>query len=127
MHSGPAPGGAGVCTALPAYTRSHAQLSSLIRSQELKASAWGKEGVPISGFGADVSRARAFRRWLFVEADALAFVQLLERTSLHRASVEEPLLAAIVADKTKSAISDQPFNRSVRHVDVPPRTVDGPS
>jgi len=99
----------------------------LIRSQELNASAWGERGVPISGFGADVSRARAFRRWLFVEADALTFVQLLERTRLHRASVKEPLLAAIVADKPESAIADQPFDRAVRHVDVPPRTIDGPS
>jgi hypothetical protein len=41
--------------------------------------------------------------------------------------VKEPLLAAIVADEPESAISDQPFNRAVRHVDVPPRTVDGPS
>ena len=37
--------------------------------------------------------------------------------------MEEPLLTAIVADEAESAIPDQPFNRAVRHVDVPPRTV----
>ena len=37
--------------------------------------------------------------------------------------MEEPLLTAIVANEAESAIPDQPFNRAVRHVDVPPRTV----
>ena len=41
--------------------------------------------------------------------------------------MKEPLLSAIVTDEPESAIPDQPFNRAVRHVDVPPRTVDGPS
>ena len=37
--------------------------------------------------------------------------------------MEEPLLATIVPNKAKPAISDQSLNRAVRHVDVPPRTV----
>jgi len=41
--------------------------------------------------------------------------------------MKEPLLSAIVTDEPESAIPDQPFNRAVRHVDVPPGTVDGPS
>jgi len=80
---------------------------------------------PGSGLGSDVSRARSFRRWLFIEADALTFVQLLEPTRRHRAAVKEPLLAAIVANEAESAIPNQPFDRAVRHVDVPPQAIDG--
>ena len=84
-----------------------------------------RKDAPGSGLGSDVSRARSFRRWLFVEADALTFVQLLEPTRRHRAAVKEPLLAAIVANEAESAIPNQPFNRAVRHVDVPPQAIDG--
>ena len=75
---------------------------------------------------ADVSRSRPLGRRLLVEADALTFVQLLERAGLHRAAVKKPLLAPVVTNESESAIADQPFDRAVRHVDVPPRTVDGP-
>ena len=64
-----------------------------------------------------------FRRRLFVETDALTFVELLERAGRHRTAMEEPLLTTIITDEAESAIPDQPFNRAVRHVDVPPRAV----
>src|SRR5947208_5634161 len=76
-----------------------------------------------SALGSDISRARSFRRRFFVEADALTFVELLELACRHRAAMEEPLLTTVVADEAESAIPDQPFNRAVRHVDVPPRAV----
>jgi hypothetical protein len=37
--------------------------------------------------------------------------------------MEEPLLTTVITDEAESAIPDQPFNRAVRHVDAPPRTV----
>src|SRR5205823_2321970 len=43
---------------------------------------------------ANVARARPLRRGLFLEADALAFVQLIE-AALHRAPVKEPLLPTV--------------------------------
>src|SRR5437870_1007249 len=77
-----------------------------------------------SALGSDISRARSFRRRFFVEADALTFVELLELAGRDRAAMEEPFLTAIIADEAESAIPDQPFNRAIRHVDVPPRAID---
>jgi hypothetical protein len=37
--------------------------------------------------------------------------------------MKEPLLPAVVTDESETAIPNQPFNRTVRHVDVPPRAV----
>ena len=56
-------------------------------------------------FAADVAGARPFGRGLFVEADALAFIQLVE-AALDRAAVEESLLAAFVADESKAPVAD---------------------
>jgi hypothetical protein len=81
-------------------------------------------GLP-ARVGADVSRARSLCRRFLVETDALTFVELLELRRLHRAAMEKPLLAPIVADETETAIPDQAFNRAVRHVAVPPRAVAG--
>jgi hypothetical protein len=39
--------------------------------------------------------------------------------------VKEPLLASIVTNEPESPVSDQPFYRAVRHVDVPPQAIDG--
>src|SRR5262245_666216 len=55
------------------------------------------------GFAANVPRARPLGRWLFLETDALAFVQLVE-TALDRTPVEEPLLPAVVADEAKTPV-----------------------
>ena len=52
-------------------------------------------------FAANVAGARPFGRRLLFEADALTFVQLVE-AALHRASVKEPLLAAIVANEPET-------------------------
>ena len=124
---GPAPGGAGDPQVL--FSRVSVLRTIAVRNRSPPAERERREEKmrPDSGVRADVPRSRTFRRRLLIEADALTFVQLLERAGLHRAAVKEPLLAAIVADESESAIADQPFNRAVRHVDVPPQTVDGPS
>jgi hypothetical protein len=123
---GPAPGGAGVSHVL-VFRVSAVSRTIAVRIVRPAANASVEKMRSGSGVRADVPCPRTFRRRLLIEADALTFVQLLERAGLHRAAVKEPLLAAIVADESESAIADQPFNRAVRHVDVPPQTVDGPS
>ena len=123
---GPAPGGAGDLHALSPFPFAHSKNDYRLVTFATRDSEPREECIP-SGFAADVARSRSLRRRLFIKADALTFVQLLERAGLHRATVKKPLLAAIVANESKSAITDQPFNRAVRHVDVPPGTVDGPS
>src|SRR4029079_648461 len=70
---------------------------------------------------ANVAGARSFRRRLFLEADALTFVQLVEVT-LHRASMEEPLLAAVVANETEPPITDDPLDCAACHASLPGRT-----
>ena len=67
--------------------------------------------------GADVSGARAFRRWLFIKADPLTFVQFIKTAGGDRAPMKEPLLAALIPDKPETTIAHQSFNRPVRHVD----------
>jgi hypothetical protein len=77
----------------------------------------GRAHAPSLRFGPDVSSARPLCGRLFVEADALSLVQLIETARLDRAAVEEPFLSAIVANKPETAIPYQPFDRAVRHVD----------
>jgi hypothetical protein len=71
----------------------------------------------LSGLCADISGARPFLRRLLVEAHALSLGELIEAASFHRASMEEPLLAAIISNEPESTIPHKPFNRAVRHVD----------
>src|SRR5688572_25991295 len=69
-------------------------------------------------FGPNVPGARSFCRRLFVEADALAFVQLIE-AAFHRAAVKEPLLPAFVADESKASVANESFDRTARHPSLP--------
>ena len=48
---------------------------------------------------------------------------LLEAPGFHRAAMKEPLLPAVVANKSESSIPHQTLNRAVRHVDFPPQTI----
>src|SRR6185312_3105097 len=58
---------------------------------------------------ANVARARALGRRLLIEGHALAFVQRIE-AALHRATVEEPLLAAVVADESEASVPNESFD-----------------
>ncbi len=72
-----------------------------------------------SAFGTDVPRARTFRGWLFVETDALPFIELLEAACFHCAAVEEPLLPTVVTNEPEAAIPHQSLNRTGRHRRLP--------
>ena len=65
-------------------------------------------------FAANVARARPLGRWLFFEADALAFVQLVE-AALHRAPVKKPFLPTVVADEAETPVSNESLDRAARH------------
>ena len=49
---------------------------------------------------------------LFVERDALPFGERIE-AALHAASMEEPLLSAIVTDEAEAAITHEPFDSAL--------------
>jgi hypothetical protein len=77
-----------------------------------------------SGFRSDVTGAGAFRGRFLVEVDALAFVQLIER-ALYRASVKEPLLSTVVADESKTSVTDESLDGTARHpISLGPRALD---
>src|SRR5688500_5672071 len=67
---------------------------------------------------ADIARARSLLRRLLLEADALPLVELFEFPYLDRIAVEKPLLTALVLDEPETAVPYQPFDGSVRHVDL---------
>src|SRR5579871_668453 len=69
------------------------------------------------GFAADVAGAGAFRGRLLFEADPLPFIELVE-AALHRAAMEEPLLAAVVANEPEAAVSNESLDRPCRHPNV---------
>ena len=71
--------------------------------------------APLHFVRADVARSWSFLRRLFIEADALAFVELFE-LARHGTAMEEPLLPAVVTNEPESAIAHQSFNRPVGHV-----------
>src|SRR5207237_4206065 len=73
-------------------------------------------GASIAGsaFGANVAGARSLGRGLFVEVDALAFIQLIE-AALHRAAVKEPLLPAVVSNEAEAAIPYESLDGATRH------------
>src|SRR5215467_9842876 len=73
----------------------------------------GPPPLPLA-FAAHVARARPFRRGFFIEADALAFVELVE-VALNRAAVKEPFLPAVVADKTKAPVANESLDRTGWH------------
>jgi hypothetical protein len=66
---------------------------------------------PRSAFAADVAGPGALGGWLFVECDALSFIQLVE-ASLHRAAMEKPFLAAVVANETEPSVTNESFDRT---------------
>src|SRR5262245_6167912 len=72
-----------------------------------------------SAFRADVSCARAFCRRFFLETDPLTFIELVE-AALHRASVEEPLLPAIVANETEPSVPNESLDRTGCHRESSP-------
>ena len=79
---------------------------------------WGPDACEnVSGFCPDVPGAWSFLRRLFLEADALPFVELVEFTGFDGAAMEEPLLSAIVPNESEPPIPDQTLDSSVRHVD----------
>ena len=63
---------------------------------------------------ANVAGARPFGRRLFFEIDALALIQLVEAT-LHGATMEKPLLSAIVANETKPSVAYESLDGATRH------------
>jgi hypothetical protein len=65
-------------------------------------------------FGANVSGARALRGRLFVKVDALSFVELVE-AALHRTPMEEPLLAAVVANEPEPSVPNESLDGAGRH------------
>src|SRR5690349_8935370 len=70
-----------------------------------------------SRFATDVPRARALGGRLLLEADPLAFIELIE-TALDGAAMEEPLLAAVVANEPETPIPNESLDRSCRHPNV---------
>jgi len=72
------------------------------------------ERITCAGFRTNVASARALRRRLFVERDALPFGERIE-AALHAASMEEPLLPAIITDEAEAAITHEPFDSACRH------------
>src|SRR5262249_8184439 len=73
----------------------------------------GPSPLPLA-FAAHVARARPFRRGFFIEADALAFVELVE-VALNGAAVKEPFLPTVIADKTKAPVANEPLDRTGWH------------
>src|SRR5437660_1847261 len=65
-------------------------------------------------FAANVRRPRSLGRRLFLEAHALAFVQLIE-AALHRAPMKKPLLSAIVANEPETPVTNESLDRAARH------------
>src|ERR1051325_7268738 len=74
-------------------------------------------GAAMSGFAADVAGARPFRGGFLLERDSLPLIELVE-APLHGAAMEEPLLAAVVADETEAAVSNESLDRACRHPNV---------
>src|SRR2546422_1748664 len=64
---------------------------------------------------ANVPRAGAFGRLFLFEAHALAFFEILEAATLHRAAVEKPLLATLVANEPEPLFPRQTLDRAARH------------
>jgi hypothetical protein len=64
----------------------------------------GAETAPLA-LAANATGTRTFGRRLFFEADSLSFVQLIE-VACHRATMEEPLLAAVVAYKPEPSVTN---------------------
>src|SRR5215471_425792 len=69
---------------------------------------------PASAFAADVSCARTLCRRFFLETNPLSLVELVE-TTLHGASVEEPLLPAIVPNEPKASVANESLDRTGCH------------
>src|SRR5438045_1771920 len=65
-------------------------------------------------FGANVAGAWSLGRGLFVEVDALAFIQLIE-APLHRAAMKEPLLPAVVSNEPEAAVPYESLDGAARH------------
>jgi hypothetical protein len=71
-------------------------------------------GESSGGFRPNVGRARPLGRWLFLEADALAFVQLIE-AALDGTPMKKPFLTTVVANETETPVSDKSLDRAARH------------
>jgi hypothetical protein len=73
-------------------------------------------GVPLLDglLAPNVASTRPFGRRLFIERDALAFIQLV-KTTLNRASVKEPLLPAVVANEPETSVPDKSLDTAARH------------
>jgi hypothetical protein len=71
-------------------------------------------GVQRSAFAANITGARTFRRWLFIETDTLAFVELVE-AALDRTAMKEPLLPAVVANEPEPSVANESFDSAARH------------
>src|SRR5262245_41099598 len=76
-------------------------------------------GEAISAFGSDVPGARPLGRRFFLEIDPLALIELVE-AALYRASVEEPLLSAIVANEPESSVPNESLDRAGCHRESSP-------
>src|SRR6185503_7142669 len=74
---------------------------------------WSASVADCLSLAANVPRARPLGRRLFVETDALAFVELLE-APFHRAPVKEPLLAALVANEPETPVTNESLDRTAR-------------
>src|SRR4030095_9359419 len=70
----------------------------------------------------NVPGARAFRRLLRSELDALPFAEQLEYRRPHGAAVEEVFDPALVANKAEAFVDEQACDGAGRHSRVPPMT-----
>src|SRR5262249_26597879 len=66
----------------------------------------GRGAQSVGLFATNVARPRSFRGRLFLEVDALTFVQLIE-ASLHGAAMEEPLLATVVTNEPEPPVTNE--------------------
>ena len=73
-----------------------------------------------SAFAAHLAGSGSFRRWFFLEADTLPFVELVE-AAFDRAAMKEPLLPALVADESEPSVPNEPLDSTGRHPSLPGR------
>ena len=75
----------------------------------------------LGSVAANVAGPRPFGRRLFLEVDALAFIQLVE-AALHRAAMKKPLLSAVVTNEAEAAVANESLDGATRHPSLLGRT-----
>src|SRR5215831_13531554 len=91
-----------------ASSRGHPRRRSAQACRRCRTGGW------FSDVAAHVTGTRSFGGRLFLEADALSLVELIE-VALHRTAVEEPLLTAVVSNESEASVSHESLDCSGRH------------